>query len=167
MLGEGAHDLLALAEAQQAVVDEHAGQLVADRPVQQRCDHRRIDAAGEPEQHLAVADLGAHPRDRIFDDVAELQSASQPQISRTKRSSMRAPCARVGHFGMELHAVVAAPLVAIAAKGMLAVLAVTMKPGGSSVTRSPWLIHTSSAGRPAASRRSREAVEQAAVPPSR
>ena len=51
-------------EAQQAVVDEHADELVADRLVQQRGDHRGIDAAGQPEQHFALAHLRAHARDR-------------------------------------------------------------------------------------------------------
>ena len=52
VLREGAHHLVALAEAQQAVVDEHAGELGADGPVQQRRDHRGVDAAREAEQHL-------------------------------------------------------------------------------------------------------------------
>ena len=40
-------DLLGLARAQQPVVDEHAGELVADGPVHQRRRHRRVDAAGQ------------------------------------------------------------------------------------------------------------------------
>ena len=40
VLGEGTHHLVALIEAQQPVVDEHAHQLCADRTVQQGGDDR-------------------------------------------------------------------------------------------------------------------------------
>ena len=49
-------DLLALALAQQPVVDEDAGELVAHRAVHQRGGDRGVDAAGQPAQHVAVAD---------------------------------------------------------------------------------------------------------------
>ncbi|HEX6986343.1 MAG TPA: hypothetical protein VF170_13255, partial [Planctomycetaceae bacterium] len=42
---EGLDDLLGLALAEQAVVDEDAGELVADRLVDERCGRRRVDAA--------------------------------------------------------------------------------------------------------------------------
>ena len=61
---------IALAQAQQPVIDEYAGQLRADRPMQQRRHHRGIDAAREPEQHPRVAHLRAHARDQVLDDVA-------------------------------------------------------------------------------------------------
>ena len=59
VVAEGGDDLLALVLAHQAVVDEHARELVADRAVHEQRGHRRVDAAGEPADHLAVADLGA------------------------------------------------------------------------------------------------------------
>ena len=62
--------MLALVQAQQAVVDEHAGELVADRAVDQRRGHARIDAAGQAEDHLLVADLLADARDGLLDVVA-------------------------------------------------------------------------------------------------
>ena len=49
---ERVHHLLGLVQAQQAVVDEHAGELVADRLVDQRRGDRRIDAARQPEDAL-------------------------------------------------------------------------------------------------------------------
>ena len=52
VLRERLHHLVAFAEAQQAVIDEHADQLLADRTMQQRADDGRIDAAGQTEQHL-------------------------------------------------------------------------------------------------------------------
>ena len=72
VLRERLHHLVAFAEAQQAVIDEHAGQLLADRTMQQRADDGRIDAAGQTEQHLVAPDLLAHARDRVRDDVAGL-----------------------------------------------------------------------------------------------
>jgi hypothetical protein len=56
---EHLHDAIALLVAQQAVVDEHAGALLADRLVQECRDHRGIHTAGEAEQHVAGADLGS------------------------------------------------------------------------------------------------------------
>ena len=52
-------DLLGLALAQQAVVDEDAGQLVADRALDQGGGDRRVDAAGQPADRPLVADLAA------------------------------------------------------------------------------------------------------------
>ena len=51
------HDLLRLVQAQEAVIDEDAGETIADRAMDQRRGHRRIHAAGEAEQHLLVAGL--------------------------------------------------------------------------------------------------------------
>jgi hypothetical protein len=57
VVAEKADDLLGLAEAHQAGIDEDAGQLLADRLVDQDGGDRRIDAAGEPADHAAGADL--------------------------------------------------------------------------------------------------------------
>jgi hypothetical protein len=48
----------------------------------------------------------------------------------------------VRDFGVELHGVEAAAFVGHAGDGAAVVLAMSLKPGGSSVTLSPWLIHT-------------------------
>jgi hypothetical protein len=42
---ESFHDLVAFVKSQQAVIHEDAGELLADCPVQQRADDRRINAA--------------------------------------------------------------------------------------------------------------------------
>ena len=47
LVAEGVHDLLGLVEAQHAVVDEDARELVADRAVQQRRDDAGVHAAGQ------------------------------------------------------------------------------------------------------------------------
>ena len=125
------------------MVDEHAGQLVADGLVQQRRDHRRIDAARQPQQHLAVADLLTDLLDRVRDDVARRPVARQPQMSRTKRLQDLHALQRMRHFGMKLHAVeiaVRRPPSRPAANSALE--AVATNPGGSASTRSPWLIQT-------------------------
>ena len=67
LLAERLDDLVGLALSHQAVVDEHAGELVADRPVDEHRRDRRIDAAGEAADDLAVADLLADLRDLLVD----------------------------------------------------------------------------------------------------
>ena len=52
--------------AQDAVVDEHACELITDRTVNERRGHRRVDAAGEAADHLALADLLADPPDHLL-----------------------------------------------------------------------------------------------------
>ena len=47
MVAEQALDLLALVQPQQAVIDEHAGQLVADRFVDEDRRDRAVDAAAK------------------------------------------------------------------------------------------------------------------------
>ena len=93
VLGQGVHDLVAFLAAQQAGVDEDAGELVADGLVQQRRHHRGIDAAGQAQQHVVVADLFADPRHLVGDDRSAPSTArAQPQMSCTKRFSIAPPC---------------------------------------------------------------------------
>ena len=61
-------DLLDFALAQQAVVHEHAGELVADGLVYQSGGHGGINAAGQAADHLGVADLLADLLDLILDN---------------------------------------------------------------------------------------------------
>ena len=102
---EGFHDLVALPEPQQAVVDEHAGELVADRAVQERGDDRGVDAAGQAEQHAVAADLLAHARDGVVDDVAGVPERVAAADAAHEPLEDGAPGARVGDLGMELDAV--------------------------------------------------------------
>ncbi len=51
------HHLLEFVLAQHAVVDEDAGETVADGTVEQDGSHRRIDTAGETEDDAVVAQL--------------------------------------------------------------------------------------------------------------
>ena len=69
LVAEDADDVLALVEPQHAVVDEDARELVADRAVEQRRDHARVDAAGQSADDLRVADLRPDGLDGVVDDV--------------------------------------------------------------------------------------------------
>ena len=84
--------LLGLARPQQAVVDEHAGQLVADRPLDQRGRDRRVDAAGQPADHPPVADLLTDRRDLLVDDVGDRPARGDARRRRT--GSGAAPAGR-------------------------------------------------------------------------
>jgi hypothetical protein len=57
--------------------------------MQQRRDHRGVDAAGQPEDDLVAADLGAHAGDLVVDDVGGVMEVR----------SMRIP----GRWGFLLH----------------------------------------------------------------
>ena len=104
VLREGVHDLLRLVQAQQAVVDEHAGELLADRPVDQRRGDRRIDAARQAEDHLVVADLLADLRDRLGDVIGHVPVAgAAADLVHEALQQLRA-LQGVRDLGMELHA---------------------------------------------------------------
>ena len=108
VLGERVHDLVALMMAQQAVVDEDADELVADRLVQQRGHDRRVDAAGQSEQYLAVAHLVAHGVDSVSDDVPGIPVAwAMAYLVHETAQNLFAP-ERMRDFRMELYAVVLA-----------------------------------------------------------
>ena len=110
-LAERGLDLVALVLAHQAVVDEYAGELAADRLGQQgRCD-RRIHAAGQRQQHLAVAHLAADGGDRVVLIVAHRPVALGAadlieEVAQHKRAVFRVVDLRV-----ELHTVKTARLV--------------------------------------------------------
>ena len=78
MAAEQPHHLFALAGAHQAVVDEDAGELVADRLVDQHRRDRRIDAAGEAANHPPLADLGADRFARLGAERRHRPVALQP-----------------------------------------------------------------------------------------
>ncbi len=65
-------DLLGLALAQQTVVHEHAGELLADGLMHQSRRDGGVDAAGQAANHLGVADLLADFLDLVLDDVGRV-----------------------------------------------------------------------------------------------
>ena len=67
---EGAHDALRLLAAEEAVVDEDAGELVADGAVDESGRDGGVDAAGEGADDAAVAHLLPYARHAFLDEVA-------------------------------------------------------------------------------------------------
>ena len=108
LLRERLHHLLRFVQPQQPVIDEHAGELVADRAVDERRGHRRVDAAGQPEDHFVRADLRADARDRLGDVVRHVPVAVAAADLVHEALQQRLALERVRDFRMELHAVEAA-----------------------------------------------------------
>ena len=101
---EVALDLLGLALAQQAVVDEHAVEPVADRALHDGRGDGGVHAAGEPADRPAgVADLGADPLDLLLDDVDHRPGL--PAAGDVVQEVLEHPLAVLGvqHLGMPLH----------------------------------------------------------------
>ncbi len=94
------------------MVDEDAGELVADGLVDQHRGHRGVDAARQSANDPALADLRADARDRFLAETrACVQSPWQPATLITKLREQLGASRRVRHLGVELHAVDAALLV--------------------------------------------------------
>ena len=136
-------DLLGLAGPQQAVVDEHAGQLVAHRALHQRRRDRRVDTAGQPADHPAIANLLADQGDLVVDDVGvgpvRLQSGDVVQEVPQHLLAVLG----VQHLRVELHAGQPArrcPRTPRPARRRCE--PVTVKPSGARVTSSPCDIQT-------------------------
>ena len=105
MPAEGALDLLALVQPEQAVIDEDAGELVADRAVDQRRRDRRVHAAGESaDDALVGADQLADPGDLGLDEVARRPVGRAAADLEEEVGEDLAAARRVRHLGMELHA---------------------------------------------------------------
>src|SRR3546814_10434715 len=66
VMAEQLDHLPGLVLAQQAVVDEDAGELLADRLVDQHCRHRGVAAAGAPADDPRLADLLADRLERLL-----------------------------------------------------------------------------------------------------
>ena len=75
VVAEGGDHLLALVLAHQTVVDEHAGQAVADRLVDEQRGDARVDAAGQRAERAAVTDLLADALDLLLDHRARAPGA--------------------------------------------------------------------------------------------
>ena len=113
---EGLHHLIAFVQAQQAVVHENAGQLLADGAVQQRRDHGGIDAAGQTQDDFVLADLGAHRLDHALDDVARRPQRAAAADVVHEALQDAAPLRGVRHLGVKLDAIEPARLVGNAGK---------------------------------------------------
>ncbi len=91
--------------AQQSMIDEDAGELLADRARDQRCGDRRIDPARERADDLVAPDFNANLVDGAIDERLHLPIVGQPrnpvqEVAKDRRSGLR-----VHHLGVKLHAV--------------------------------------------------------------
>ena len=107
-VAERADDLLALVLAHQAVVDEHAGELVADGAVHEQRGDGGVHAAGEPADDAPVTDLAADARDLVLDDRRRRpRRLAAADLGQEARQDLLA-VGRVHDLGVELDAVDAA-----------------------------------------------------------
>ena len=93
-----------LARAQQAVVDENAGELVADGLVQQRRRDAGIHAAAQAENHLFLADLRADFLDGLLDVIAHRPVLAAAADAVDEIGNDFPAARRVDDFGMKLQA---------------------------------------------------------------
>ena len=135
--------LLALALAQQAVVDEHARELVADRAVHQRGGDRGVDATREAAEHVMVAD--ARRGSRLIASsmmLAVVHVGAMPAPACRNRSSMVWPCAVCSTSGCHCTPKRCRSGCSNAAISAPSVRPVTAKPDGATTTASRCDIHT-------------------------
>ena len=131
--------------AQQAVVDEHAGELVADRLVDQhrrdRANRRRPTGRRSPCPCRPGRGCARSPRRGTAAIVQSPRAAGDP-CARSCAAAC-APSRRVHDLGVELHGRRSgAPRRRSRRRARSRDGRSTAKPGGSCVTRSPWLIQT-------------------------
>ena len=105
ILRERLHHLLGFVQPQQAVVDEHAGELIADRAMNQRRRHRRIDAARQSEHHLLLADFGTDAADRLVDVTRHVPVATEAADIVHEALDDGLALQRMRDFRMKLHGV--------------------------------------------------------------
>ncbi len=103
--------LLALALAQQAVVDEHGNELVADCLVNEGRRDSRVDSARQRREHPTRADLRADPIDLLGDDVAAVPVCGEARSLVQEVLDNALPVVGVLDLGMPLHTVHAASVV--------------------------------------------------------
>ena len=98
-------DLVGLAGAHEARVDEHTRELVADGPVHEGGGHGRVHPARQGTQDAGVGDLGAHRLDRRLDDVGvRPQRTGTTHVEEEAFQQLLSPLG-VDDLGMELDSV--------------------------------------------------------------
>ncbi len=153
LFAEGLDDLLALALSHQAVVDQHAGELIADRAVDERRRGRRVDSAGEAADDLRLAHLGPDLLDLLLDHGRGRPTLLAADDLAQEPLEHLGAVRGVDDLGVELDAVEAA--VGSLEGGDRRARAGRegrRSPSGASITASRWLIqHCCSSGRPRSS----------------
>ena len=96
-VAEGLDHLLGLVLSQQAVIDEHAGELIADRAVDERRGGGRVDAPGEAADHAARRRPGrgpARPARRSPRRATSAARGRRPRAGSGRGSGCRRACGR-------------------------------------------------------------------------
>ena len=124
------------------MVDEDAGELVADGALDQGGGHGRVDAAGQPADHPVAAHLGPDGSDLLVDDARG--GPRRPAAGDVVQEPLehRLAVAGVQHLGVELDPGGPRPRSSNAATGAPADVAVTTNPAGAADTESPCDIQT-------------------------
>ena len=102
---------LANGRAHQAVIDEDASELVADRLVDQHGGDRRIDPAGQAADHPALADPGPDRRARLGAERRHRPVAVQPGDFMDEIGDEPGAVRGMDDLGVEHQAVIASRLV--------------------------------------------------------
>lgn len=102
---EDGFDLIALVLSEEAVIDEDAGELLADRLRQEHRRHGGVDAARERAERLARADLLAQGFDRRADEGRHLPIALAERDAIDEVFEDLRAVLRVHDLGMELHGI--------------------------------------------------------------
>ena len=114
---EGSLDLVRLVQAHEAVIDEHAGQLIAHGLGQHGRSHGGIDAARQCQQHAAGAYLLAQVCDGLLAVIAHGPASVSAADAVEEVAYHGKAVLGVVHLGVELHAVYAAAGVAYGCAG--------------------------------------------------
>ena len=122
---------------EQTVVDENAGEMVADGLVQQRRRHARIHAAAQAENHLVISYLFADFLDGLVDKRPHRPVFAAAAKVMHKVGNDLLPIGRVDDFGMKLQAEEFRARFSIAAYSEFSVTATDLKPFGIFVSLSP------------------------------
>ena len=124
------------------MIDEDAGELLADRLVDEHRGDGGIDTAGQSADHLALADLAADLFDRLLLERAHGPVAGAPGNLAHEIAQDGGAVRGVHDFKMKLRGVEFARFVGDHRDRRVRRSPDRAKSGGSLVTRSPWLIHT-------------------------
>ena len=101
---EGRDHLLGLLLAKHPRVHEHAGELVADRPGDERRRHRGVDATGQREDRATVADDALQLRDRLLHERGRRPIPLRAADVQHEVAEDLGAARRVRDLRMELHA---------------------------------------------------------------
>ncbi len=105
MIAEHFHHLMAFVQTQQTVINEYAGQSLADSSVDQHRHNGRIHTTGQTQNHLVITDLLFDTLNGIFDDGGWCPQCVTLTDIFHKTLQHTGALLGVSHFRMELYTV--------------------------------------------------------------